>query len=152
MSILSSLGTELQHLPAVLAEYEEDFRSIATHLKMKGNPLDQMLIDQASFVGHYQIRQAELKSIRKGIESRIDRVRGKLWKQYTEHHPRELNYRDKENYVNFDPDLVELKNKFHEVSELEERYGAACDALQQKGFMLNALVKAKTGGFDSIIL
>lgn len=152
MSIIDRIGDKFEHLTEVLETYENEFRDIKTHLAMKGLPLDQMLIEQASWVGHYQIRQAELKSLRKYIETQIEKVRGKLWKNYTETYPRELNYRDKENYVNYDPYLVELKGLFHDVSEIEDKYGAACDALQQKGFMLNAIVKAKTGGFDTIVL
>ncbi len=152
MSIIHDIGPKFEYLDDVLQKYESDFLSITSHLKMKGLPLDQLLIEQASWVGHYQIRHSELKSLRKFIETSLDRVRGKVWKHLTESYPRELNYRDKEHFANHDSNVVELKHVFHEVSDLEERYGAACEALQQKGFMLNALVKAKTGGFDSIIL
>lgn len=152
MSIIQRLGNDFENLLKILKEFEDDFSNIVKHLKLKGVPLDQALIEQASWVGHYEIRQAELKTIRKVIESRIEKVRGKLWKHYTEKYPRELIYRDKENYINYDELICELRNMFHEVSEQEERYAAACDALKQRGFMLNSLVRAKTGGFDSIIL
>jgi hypothetical protein len=152
MSIVEKVGEKFENLYEVLAVYQREFREISTHLKMKGQPLDEMLISQASWVGHYQIRHAELKTLRKYLETKIDFQRGKLWKHYTEGVNRELNYRDKDNYVNFDPIVQELKTFFHEVSEIEDQYGAACEALQQKGFMLNALVKAKTGGFDHIML
>lgn len=151
-SITARVGDSFEHFYDVLDQYQREFADIAKHLKMKGLPLDQLLIEQASWVGHYEIRQAELKTLRKYVETRIDKVRGKLWKHFTENFPRELNYRDKEHYVNFDQHHVEMKQMFHDVSELEDKYGAACDALKQKGFMLNALVKAKTGGFDSIVL
>jgi hypothetical protein len=151
-SIIDRLGDKYENLPDVLAQYETEFADITKHLKMKGKPLDEMLIEQASWVGHYQIRLAELKTLRKFFDTQIEKVRGKLWKHYTESYNRELNYRDKENYVNFDAGLVELKHWYHDISEMEDRYAAACEALQQKGFMLNAIVKAKTGGFDTIML
>lgn len=152
MSVIHELGDDYINLPAILQRYEREFASITQHLKMKGIALDQLLIEQPSWVGHYQIRKSELKSIRKHIESSIDRVRGKLWKHFTEKYPRELNYRDKEHYINHDEYLCDLRDLFHSVSELEDKYDAACEALQQRGFMLNALVKSKTGGFDSIVL
>ncbi len=152
MSIVTDVGEQFEHFHDVLHRYEREFSGITRDLKMKGLPMDQALTDHASSVGHYQIRKAELRTLRKYVESTIDRVRAKLWKHYTEAYPRELNYRDKDHYVHLDPKLAEYKTMLHEVSELEEQYDAACEALQQRGYMLNALVKARVAGFDSIMI
>ena len=152
MSIINSLGNNFENLSEILDKFESEFKNVTVDLKMKGKALDQLLIEQASLVGYYELRAVELKALRKVIETRVEKVRGRLWKHFTEHHPRELNYRDKENYVNNEESLVELKELFLEVSELEEKYRAACEALKQKGFMLNALVKARVASLDNLFL
>lgn len=148
MSIIAELGDNFENLPEFLETMEVQFKDAAKHLKMKGNVLDQQLIEQASWVGHYHFRHVELRTVRKYIETTIERARGKLWKHYTEKHPRELQYRDKEHYVNTEDRIAELKTYYHAVAELEEKYEAMCDALKQKGFMLNALVKTKVASID----
>lgn len=148
MTILADLGTNFENLPSILDKMDDDFKDAAKHLKIKGITLDQSLIEQASWVGHYAIRHAELRSIRKHIETVIDKTRGKYWKHYTEKHPRELQYRDKEQYINTEERVNELKSIFHAVMEMEEKYEAMCEALKQKGFMLNAIVKSKVASID----
>lgn len=152
MGILQDVGEDLSNINHVLSFYDTEFENIGHHLKIKGRLLDQALIEQPSWVGHYEVHKASLKTLRKYIESRIERARGKLWRQYSEKSNREMTFQDKGNYANHDPVVVELTRLFHEVSEREEQYAAACEALKQRGFMLNSLVKAKSGGFDTILL
>lgn len=152
MGILQDVGEDLANINQVLSFYDDAFADVTKHLKIKGRLLDQALIEQPSWVGHYEIHKGSIKTLRKYIESRIERARGKIWKQYTEKSNREMTFKDKDNYVNQEPGIIELTRLFHEVSEREEQYAAACEALRQRGFMLNALVKAKSGGFDTILL
>jgi len=152
MTIIADLGENFEHLSEILERMENDFKDAAKHLKIKGVTLDQSLIEQASWVGHYQMRHVELRTIRKYIESMTDRARGKLWRHYTEKHPRELQYRDKEHYVNTEDRVAELKMFYHAVAEIEEKYEAMCEALKQKGFMLNALVKSKVASIDGNLI
>lgn len=152
MTIIAELGENFSNLPAILEQMENDFKDAAKHLKMKGVSLDQLLIEQASWVGHYSIRHVELRTIRKYIETTIERTRSKFWKHYTEKHPRELQYRDKEHYVNAEERVAELKTFYHAVAEIEEKYEAMCDGLKQKGFMLNSLVKAKVASIDGTMI
>lgn len=152
MSILKQLGDEFQNVPQVLQIFEEEFARIELDLKMKGKSLDQLLIEQSSLLGYYDLRQVEVRSIRKAVEARIDKIRAVYWRYYTENHPRELNYRDKEHYVNNEAKLVDLKHLLLEVTEMEDKYKAACDAMKQKGFMLNALVKARVATLDNLTL
>ena len=152
MTIIADLGDNFEHLPSVLDKMEHDFKDAAKHLKMKGNVLDQQLIEQASWVGHYHFRHVELRTIRKHIEFTIERTRGKFWRQYTEKYARELQYRDKDHYVNTEDRVAELKLMYHAVAELEEKYEAMCEALKQKGFMLNAIVKTKVASIDGNLI
>jgi len=152
MTIIADLGDNFEHLPSILDEMELNFKDAAKHLKMKGVSLDALLIEQASWVGHYSIRHVELRTIRKFIESTIERTRGKLWKHYTEKHPRELLYRDKEQYVNAEDRITDLKSMYHAVAEMEEKYEAMCDGLKQKGFMLNSIVKVKVASIDGAMV
>lgn len=152
MSILEEIGADLEHLPNILLKMEDDLSDAAKHLKMKGRSLDELLIEQASWVGHYQTRHIELKTIRRHLESRIERQRGKLWKHYTEKVQRELQYRDKEHYVNCEDSVSSLKTVFHTVQEMEEKYEAMVDALRQKGFALNNVVKLKVAAIDGAVL
>lgn len=151
MTIIADLGDKFENLPTILDKMDNDFKDAAKHLKMKGIALDTLLIEQASWVGHYQIRHAELRSIRKYIESVTERTRGKLWKHYTEQHPRDLQYRDKDQYVNAEDRVSELRAFWHTVVEMEEKYEAMCEALKQKGFMLNAIVKSKVASIDGAL-
>lgn len=148
MTVIAELGDDFELLPSFLERMEIDFKDAAKHLKIKGVTLDQSLIEQASWVGYYHFRHVELRTIRKHIETVTERARGKLWRHYTEKHPRELQYRDKEHYVNTEDRVAQLKEYYHCVIELEEKYEAMCEALKQKGFMLNALVKSKVASID----
>ncbi len=152
MSIIADVGVKFENLYTVLQTYRTQFANIESDLKLRGVSLDVALVNHGSSVGFYQIKKAELRALRKYTQTRIDQIKAKLWKYYTEHHSRELNYRDKEQYVNLDQELIEHITYFHDISELEDMYEAAGEALQQRGFMLNAIVKARVAGFDSIIL
>lgn len=144
MSIIIRIGGDITRIPAILEEYEAEFDEAIPRLQIKGKTLSAALTEQSSWMVYYDQRRIELRALNKWVEREIDRVRGKLWKQYTENVSISLNTKDKEQYINNESAYLNLHSIYLEVNELFEKYEVLIDGFKNRGFALNNLVKVKT--------
>ena len=152
MSLIAAVGEKLEHLPKIIAEYEQYLEEVEHHLSMKGKTIQQANVEHATWSSYYDQKRVEMSILKKYMEREVERVRGKLWKQYTETHSRDLNTRDKENYINNEPSYLSKHELYLEVLELSEKYEAVSNAFKSRGFALNNIVKLRVSSIENDII
>jgi hypothetical protein len=100
----------------------------------------------------YDQKRIELHILKKHMEKEVARVRGKLWKDYTEVHTRELTARDKDNYINQEKAFLNKDELMLIVQELHDKYGALVDAFKSRGYSLNNIVKLRTSSIENDVI
>lgn len=146
------MGKECQHLSAIIAQYEEDLEDAEKNISIKGKTLEGANIEQASWLTYYDQKRVELSTLMKYLDREVERVRGKLWQQYTEKMSRDLNTRDKENYINNEPAYLAKQEQYLMVSEIHGKYSSLIDAFKARGFALNNIVKLRTNAIENEII
>lgn len=152
MNLILAMGKELQHLPAIIAQYEEDLQDAERNLSIKGKTLETANVEHASWISYYDQKRVELSTLLKYMEREVERVRGKLWQQYTEKMSRDLNTRDKENYINNEPAYLTKQEQFLTVSEIHGKFAALVEAFRSRGYALNNIVKLRTNAIENEII
>lgn len=152
MSKAIELRPNLSNLPELIIQYEDELVNVLTHLEVKGKSLKHANMEQASHEYFYSYRLSELKSILKMADINVARARGKLFKQYTEHHSIDLSDRAKEQYINNDDAYISAFQLYLEVKETYDKYEAALEAFRSRGYALNNITKARIAEVESDII
>jgi hypothetical protein len=148
LSLIPDLGVDKKELPNIIGKYESYLSDVEKHLKVKGKTLQNANQEHASWLYYYSVRMQELNVLVKYFDREVERVRGKLWKQYTENHNRDLNTRDKENYINNEPAYLTIHEMALEVQDLYKKYEAVVEAFKARGYALNNIVKVRTAAIE----
>lgn len=148
MSLIPDLGPDKKNLPNIIEKYELYLIDAEKNLKVKGKSLQQANQEHASWLYYYDVRRQELNVLVKYLEREVERVRGKLWKGYTETYDRDLNYRDKDNYINNEPAYLTNNEMLLEVTDLYKKYDAVVEAFKARGYALNNIVKIRTSAIE----
>lgn len=153
-SALDRIVGNLNKLPEVLEEYEAalDEDAVSKNLTIKGKVLETANAEQAGWLMYYGARRAELGSLLKWLDGKLAALRGKHYKAYTEHYQRELSDRQKEKYIDFEPDVLVQLELYATVEELYERYKAVEKAFEARGFALKNITELRIRSLhDSVI-
>lgn len=152
MNLITAMGKDGQHLPAIVEQYEEDLCDAEKHISIKGKTLETANIEHASWMSYYDQKRVELSTLMKHLEREVERVRGKLWQQYTEVYNRDLNTRDKENYINNEQAYLTKHEQFLIVAEIHNKYASLVEAFRSRGYALNNIVKLRTSAIENEII
>lgn len=152
MSRIHELGATLSGLPSILAEYEDAFDTIDANLKVAGKTHDKALQEQATWPIYYSQRRAELKTLMKYMDAEVESVRGRLTRKYNEGYSVKLSERDREKYINAEPDYRKIHELYLEVAELYDKFDAAVDAFEKRGYALRDLTLARTAKIENALL
>jgi hypothetical protein len=136
----------------IVEEYEEHLSDAPNRLAIKGKTLQQANVEHAQWMFFYDQKRIELYILKKHMEKEVARVRGKLWVQYTEVHTRELNARDKDNYINQEKSFLNKDELMLIVQELHDKYAALVDAYKSRGYALNNIVKLRTSSIENDVI
>ena len=139
MSIITSLGSRYENLPAILQRYEEDIDEAEGRIKIQGKTLAVANREQAGWASYYDTRKVELKALVKLFESRVSSVRGRLFRKYTENASRELSDRAKDKYIDHDEEYTNIYDMLLEVEEIYEKMAAIVEAFKTRGYALRNL-------------
>jgi hypothetical protein len=154
MSALDKLASNYDLIPEILTEYEDliDEELVAERLRIKGKVLERVATQQASWQFYYGSRKAELYACVKWVEAKIASIRGKHWKNYTEHYSRELNDRTKDKYIDNEQEVMNQIQIYLTFKELHERYEAVCDAFKSQGFMIRHITELRIRSLEDSII
>ena len=154
MSRIPELGLKLEQLPKILGEYEALLADVEGHVNIKGKTLEIANRENAAWQLYYDQRRIELRTLVKYFEMKVKKVRGKLFKSYTEgaSSNREYSDRVKDKYIDNEEAYQTMFEVFLEVEELYEKYVGAVSAFQTRGYALNNITKARVASVESEII
>lgn len=143
MTRLHQLGSKLEHLPAILADYEAEINKAEPLLQIKGKMLQQALAEQPGWACYYGQLKVELKSIVKEIEMKVAAKRGELFQRFNENHSRELGERVIGQYINNHFEYLNVYAIQLEVEEVYEKASEVVAGFEKRGFALRDLTAAR---------
>lgn len=143
MSKISDLGVELSNLPHLIDEYERAFVDVADNLRITGKTLDTAIKEQGTWPIYYSTRRAELKTLLKYMDDRVSATRGTVTRRFVENYSRSIGERVLSTFVDADPQYLKVRELYLEVEDLYNRYDAACDAFERRGYALRDLTNAR---------
>jgi len=150
MSLIAEVGSQFEHLPDVIEKYTSELEYFENNLKIEGKNLERANIEQAPWLSYYDQRRIELRSLSKYLEYKMESVRGRLWKSYTETYNRELGPKDKEQYINNEPEFLSYVELYLEVDELAKKYEAIVDAFKARGFSLRNITELRIHSLSDV--
>lgn len=149
---LYSIKDNLANVAKVITEYEKHLNDVEENLRIKGKRLESANVEHASWLVFYDQKRVELYAIYKYMEMQVERVRGKLWKSYTEDYGHILSQKDKEQYINSEPAYLNMNELYLEIKELHGKYESIVDSYKARGFALNNITKIKISEASEYIL
>jgi hypothetical protein len=141
---LELLHENVTNVVKIIEVYEQDIDDFKEHLRLKGKNIVVANNEQPSWLVFYDSRRSELKSSLDYMEVHVQKVRGKLWKDYTENYSRDLQAKDKEQYINHEPSFLNAYELYLELKDLYDRYVAIVDAFKARGYALNNITRLVT--------
>lgn len=143
-----NLGKEFQKLPALLAQYEEEYAQYIEDQDLSGKTLERICKENHSLYGYYEERAIELKHILEYMEMRVAETTGKLYQSYKKGSNVSLGEREIHQYIRSDPLFVEVNIKMLEVKEMHEKFASAVTAFKNIGYAMNNLTRLKVAGLE----
>jgi len=151
MSLIEQVK-DLSKLPDVLNAFKDDLESIKQQVVIKGRTLGDTNRDYPSWLFYAASRKTELKILVDYMNAEVDRVRGKLFRSYTENHQINLSDRAKDKYIDNEPAYLNMNELLLEVREIHEQFGDAVKALEAVGYALNNITKSKVAEVNDFML
>ena len=152
MSRIPDLGSRYGKLPALLDEYERALDGVEANIKVTGKGLEECNKENSTWQHYYNHKRIELKTLCDFFEMQVARVRGKLFRSYTETSSRDLSDRSKDKYIDNEKAYLDLYELYLEVKEMKEKYQVAVDAFTTRGYALNNITKQRVASLEDVIL
>lgn len=152
MSRINQLGSKLENLPAVLASFEEEIAAAGPLIEIKGKLLSQCLHEQPAWAIYYNELKCEARALLNLIKSRVDFIRGQLYKTIIEKNPRDLGDRGLTQYVNGRVEYLNIYELQLEVEEIYDKLVEISDAFDKRGFALRDFTSARVAEVQSAVI
>jgi hypothetical protein len=149
---LDLVRESITNIPKIVEVYEGYLGNFKDNLAIKGKRLELANFEQASWLSYYDERRVELHAIVRYMEMYVDKVRGKLWKDYNENYSRELSPKDKEQYINHEKAYLSSNELFLEIRELYEKFESVVDSFKARGYALNNIVRLRVSSLEDTII
>jgi len=141
---LELLHDNITNVIKIIEVYEQDLADFKDKLRLHGKNIVTANNEQPSWMAFYDARRAELKTALEYMDMNLQKIRGKLWKDYTENYSRDLQAKDKEQYINNEPVYLNAYELYLELKDLHDRYVAVVEAFRSRGFALNNITRIIT--------
>lgn len=143
MSKIADLGKNNENLPALIFQYEEDLKDAPANLKIGGKILEKCLQEQGAWPVFYGQRRAELKTLMKYLDARVNAVRARITETYFTNYNPKPTERMIDKFVDKEQEYLSMYVLYLEVAELYDKYDAVCEAFTVRGFALRDLTTAR---------
>jgi hypothetical protein len=142
-----------KNLGKILGDYMNDLGEAEQNLKIEGKTLERANRENASWKFYYQQRFVELNTLTKYFEREIDRVRGKLFRQYSPPNFNvDLSDRAKDKYIDNEQAYLDINEIYLEVKELRDSYEAIVNAFTDRGYALKNITEARIAKLEDALL
>lgn len=148
MSRILDLGNKYENLPQVMEEYERALDGVADIISVRGKNLEKANREQPSWLHYYDQKRIELRTLDKYFEGRLKKIRGKLFRSYTEKSNQELSDRAKDKYIDNEEAYLSMFEVSLEITEMYEKYCSVVNTFQQRGYSLNNITKVRVASLE----
>lgn len=152
MSRIPELGEGYSNLPSIIAEYEDLLSGVEEKISIKGKSIEHANRENPTWQLYYDQKRIELHTLVRYLESQMSRVRGKLFRSYTEAHQRELSDRAKDKYIDNEDAFLAINELYLEIKEVYDKYQAVCDAYKSRGYALNNITKVRVASLEDAMI
>lgn len=152
MSVIDKIGDKKEMLAEVLFQYEEDLEQAPALLQIEGKTLEYSNVEQATNQALFDEKRIELATLVKFLESEVARIRGKLWRSYTENMSLDLGPKDKDQYINNEQAYLSMHRLLLEAQETYKKYEAVVEAFKSRGFALRNITNLRVASLENIVL
>lgn len=152
MSLIPDIGKDFVNLPSILAKYEDLLDDVESRLIIEGKLLEHANREQAGWQSFYDQRRIELYTLTKFLDANVQRVRGRLFRGYTENHSRELSDRAKDKYIDSEEAYLRSLELYLEVKELYDKYESVVEAFKARGYALNNITKIRVASLEDVTI
>jgi hypothetical protein len=160
MSKIPDLGnqkaTELKerykNLPDILATYDNELKNSEQDLIIKGKTLEHANKENAPLYHYYDQRRQELKTLVDFMENQVQRVRGRLFRSFTENHNRELSDRAKDKYIDGEQAYLDIFEIYQEVKDIYQQYESVVEAFKLRGYALKNITEIRVAQLENEFL
>lgn len=152
MSRIPELGDKYANLPNILDDYYTALEGAEETIRIKGKKLEAANVENPAYHHFFDQKRIELHTLVKYFEQEIQRVRGKLFRQYKENHSRELSEREISRYIDHEKAFLDVSELHLEVKELYEKFQSVVDAFTTRGYALNNITKIRVAALEDIEL
>ncbi|MGI0076430.1 MAG: hypothetical protein ACREAU_03385 [Nitrosopumilaceae archaeon] len=127
----------------LIKDYQAELAVVHNDIEISGKTLEAANKEQASLLYFYDSRRVELDTIVKLLDAKVQAVRGRLYKSYTETYTRTLGERAKDKYIDQEPEFWKFFQIYLEVQELHLKYKSIVEVFLNRGFSLANITKAR---------
>lgn len=152
MSLIPDLGENYSKLPSILEAYENALIDYEENIKIEGKLLEHANREQAAWQSFYDQKRLELYTLVKYFEGQINKVRGILYKRYTENYSRELSDRLKDKYIDKEEEYLNIFEIYLEVKELYNKYESIVETFKSRGYALNNITKIRVAALEDVTI
>jgi hypothetical protein len=149
---LNSVRDSITNIPKIVETYEGYLSDFQKNLIIKGKRLELANYEQATWMSYYDERRVELHAIVRYMEMYVEKVRGKLWRDYTENYSRELSPKDKDQYINNEKAFIDATSLFLEIRELYEKFESVVESFKARGYALNNITRIRIADMGDYVV
>lgn len=151
-SRIGDIKQDKAKLVQVLAEYEEALSDVENILRIQGKKLEHANRENPTWQLYFDQRRIELKTLLKYYESEVNRVRGRLFVNFTEKSNIDLSDRAKEKYIDNEKGYLDVYEIYLEIEEMYNKYQAVVDAFTSRGYALNNITKIRVAALEDSVV
>lgn len=148
MSKILDLGNNYDKLPDVMEAYERALDGVEDLINIKGKNLEVANRENPSWLHYYDNKRNELATLVDYFTAQVKRVRGKLYKSFTENHMVDLNDRAKDRYIDAEPAYLSMHEVLLEVREMYAKYNTVVETFKSRGYILNNITKGRVASIE----
>lgn len=148
----TNIQERFKYLPKILGEYLDELNEAEQNLEIKGKSLENANKENPSWYYYYNQRFVELNTLTKYFEGEIERVRGKLFRSFTENNNRDLSDRAKDKYIDNEQAYLEMNELYLEVKEVRDSFEAVTSAFKDRGYTLTNITKIRVATLENDLL
>jgi hypothetical protein len=145
------VSSKLTMLPDAITHYEAEIKAAKNECRITGN-IEKAAALMPGIVEHRFNQLQDIEAILQYLNNELQRLRGKYFKHYNEAYARKLTSRDIERYVDFEEEIVTIKNINNEVSLIRNQYLGITKSLECKQWQITNIVKLRCAGLEDASL
>jgi hypothetical protein len=149
---LNAIRDSITNIPKIVETYEGYLLDFQKNLIIKGKRLELANYEQATWMSYYDERRVELHAIVRYMEMQVEKIRGKLWRDYTENYSRELSPKDKDQYINNEKAFIDTTSLFLEIRELYEKFESVVESFKARGYALNNITRIRIADMGDYVV